>query len=1012
MKKKIAAALVTLAIMVATYGLFFLYVSANTERSPEASGGLLDLTQWSFDRKGVVALDGEWDFYPNRLVSGYDVSAFAPPADQTIKVPGSWSDQMDIYGMGSYRLRLKVDDDAPIFGLKTSTIQIANRIFVNGEEIGASGSPAADKSQYTAKNAAYVSYFRLEPGWNDIIVHVANYELKAGSGITESIFLGHADQISALREKALAHDWITVSIFLIIGLYFIGFFALRKNDYSLLAFGLLCVLIAVFSSTRGERILFSLFGPVPFWLFLRIQIFSAQSIGLGFLLYVYTAFRPYCSKRLIRFGVVLGVILIVLSLGFVVELNNGLYRQLTTVYATLPLLYATYIFVLASFHKVEGSLYLVIGAIALHVHSLVQNMNVYFAVPIYMSAPLESFLFLLMLSLLMSLRFSNAFRKVEELSVQLLKADKLKDEFLARTSHEFKTPLHGVMNISKAMLADPVHRLDAQQEERLRLITNITERLSQLVYDILDLSKLKQGELVIHPVPVDTRSVVDVQMRMYAYLSADRSIGIENLVPEQLPYALADESRLSQIIGNLLDNAVKYTRQGNVTVTAAERGGTIEVTVRDTGQGMDELQLPHIFEPFRTFETNTGQHGFGLGLPIVKQLVELQNGTISVQSTPGAGTSFTFTLPAAERGSKRALTDDRGSRLPVKTAEYTFPTPYYSERKGNYTVLIADDQFSNLKVLIDALQPLDCSVIAVKNGYEAIEQIEQPNTIRLAILDLMMPGLSGYEVCQRIRRKYSMLELPVLMVTAAIQPQDKVAAFEAGANDFLPKPFDLSELRARVSSLLTLKELLGKAVDLEVAFLQSQIKPHFLYNVLNSIVALSHTNMERSRTLTTDLASYLRGSFRFSNLDISVLFREELHLIETYLHIEQARFKDRIRFESDIAPDMLDAAIPPLLLQPLIENAVRHGIGQKPEGGTVKLSAYTAEGHHLFRIEDDGVGMDREQLGRLFDYESQEQNGVGLLNINKRLKYKYGTKLELESAPGRGTKVTVRIPAE
>jgi len=256
------------------------------------------------------------------------------------------------------------------------------------------------------------------------------------------------------------------------------------------------------------------------------------------------------------------------------------------------------------------------------------------------------------------------------------------------------------------------------------------------------------------------------------------------------------------------------------------------------------------------------------------------------------------------------------------------------------------------------------------------------------------------------------------MVTAAIGPQDKVAAFEAGANDFLPKPFDLAELKARVGSLLAMKESLAKAVDLEVAFLQSQIKPHFLYNVLNSIVASSYTDAERSRRLTTDLADYLRGSFRFSNADHRITFEEEFSLIRTYVEIEKARFKDRLRFEADIAEGMLSVSIPPLLIQPLVENAIRHGIGGRVEGGMVRLSAYEADGEYRFVIEDDGVGMAGVTGNGRPDGQSGQsavgldgRQGVGLLNINKRLKYAYGTELLMESEPGRGTKVTVRIPA-
>jgi signal transduction histidine kinase len=1012
MKKKLAAGIVTIALLAATYGLLFVYDSMHRESSPKAVDGRLDLTGWNFERDGIVPLDGEWEFYPDRLLAPEDFASqagsSAEPSPTRIHVPGSWSDRMNTQGVATYRLKIRISDAKRVYGLKTSSIQIANRIYVNGEIIGASGNPA-QRDRYTAMNLPYVGYFPLRPGWNEIVVQAANFDFKAGSGINESILFGYAGQISSLRDVAVARDWISFSVFIIIGLFLIGFFSQRTKNVSLLVFGLVCVFIALYSSTRGERVLFSLFGPVPFRLYLCVQMSSAVCAGAGFLLYAYAAFRPFCSAWAVRLGLIAGGILTAWSFAPLQLSSTEPFRWLVTLYSTLPLLYMTYVFVLAALHKAEGSASLAIAAVAVNGYDAVQNMNVYCAVPIYKAEPFGPFLFLLVLALLLSLRFSGAFRKIEEMSVQLLNADKLKDDFLARTSHEFKTPLHGMFHISKAMLDDPVHPLTAEQQERLRLITDIAERLLQLVNDILDFSKLKQGELSIDPKPVDVRSAVEVQARIYSYLSAGRNVRIDNRVPERLPLALVDEIRFGRIVGNLLDNAIKHTRDGSVAVTAREANGWIEISVRDTGEGIEARDMPHLFEPFIAFDSKMTRQGFGLGLSIVKQLVELHRGKISVASVKGAGTTFTFTLPAAgSAGASGAKAS--GGRSRIKEPAYAFPTPYYSKRKGRRTVLVADDQFANLKLLIDALESMDCDIIAVKNGYEAIEQLDRVSGIELVILDLMMPGLSGYEVCQIIRKKYTMLELPVLMVTAAIQPQDKVASFQAGANDFLPKPFDLAELNARIENLITLKELFGKAVDLEVAFLQSQIKPHFLFNILNSIVATSYTDIEKSRKLTMDLADYLRGSFRFSNLDARISFREEFRLIQVYIELEQARFSDRIRFEYDIPENIYDISIPPLLFQPLIENAVHHGVGTRLRGGTIRMAAREEPGQYCFVIEDDGIGIEAEQLARLLDDGARDRSGVGLLNINKRLKYKYGTELKLDSEPGKGTRVTVRIP--
>jgi len=1002
MTKKIVALAVTLALLAATFGTLFVYFQAKERHAPVAVDGKLDLRNWRFEKDGIVPLNGEWEFYPR--LSGQDKSSTKP----IIEVPGTWLSHMEAKGMASYRLQIHVGDPAAVYGLKTSSIQISNRILVNGEVVGASGTPAEEPA-YEALNKPYAGYFHLQPGWNEIIVEVANYEMPAGSGIVEEIYLGLADQISALQDKAQAHDWVTFAAFLIMGLYFIGLYSQRKQDYSLIVFGIVCLCFALFTSTRGERILYGMIGDVPFWLYIRIQMCSAIGAGMGFFLYVYTAFRPFASRRLIRVGLVFGGILAVLTLAFMPQLMTETYRQVTSLYSTFPLLYAIYVFVLAALHRVEGSVYLTLATIALNAYAQIQNSNIYFGVPVYQLVPFEPFLFLLMLGLLMSLRFSNAFRKVEELSVQLLQADKIKDDFLARTSHEFKSPLHGIMNISKSMADDPSAPPTSEQREKLQLIAGIANRLSQLVYDILDFSKLKQGELSVHPTPVDVRSAVDVQLQIYSFQCADRNIRLENGVPPDMQYALADEIRLGQIIGNLIDNAVKHTESGSITVTATAKDNLIEIAVQDTGEGIEAEDLPRIFEAFKSFDSTMESRGFGLGLSIAKQLVELHGGRISVDSERGRGTTFFFTLPAAHGGKPEAKQLEK--RAKAKEPEYSFPTPHFLDRQGKHTALIVDDQLTNLKVLMDTLEPLGCNVIAVKNGYEALEQIEQPGRIDLVILDLMMPGLSGYEVCREIRKKYTLLELPVLMVTAAINQQDKVAAFAAGANDFLQKPFDSAELKARAGSLMTLKESLGKAVDLEVAFLQSQIKPHFLFNVLNSIVASSYTDVARSREMTVELADYLRGSFRFNPIENRIPFEEEFGLIQTYVQIEKERFKDRIRFEHVIAEAVYEVKLPPLLLQPLVENAIRHGIGDRLSGGIIKLTAVKEQGYCTFVVEDDGVGIEGEQLEQLLRRVPDQRKGVGLYNINRRLKYEYGTELQVESTPGQGTKITVRIPA-
>ncbi|WP_282940131.1 ATP-binding protein [Paenibacillus sp. RC67] len=1009
MRKKLAAAAVTLVMLAVSYGFLYQMFMVKEKSTPVASGGRMDLSGRLFFEKGVVPLDGEWEFYPGRLLGHEDMlqDSGAAASSDWINVPGSWGSQMDTLGMATYRLQVRVDDVSRTYGLKTLSIQMSNRILVNGKVIGSAGT-LPEQSTYAGSNKPYVSYFTLKPGWNEIIVQVANFDYIASSGIANSIFFGYSEQISKLRDTALAHDLISICCFFIIGIYFIGMYMQRKSDFSLAAFGLLCLFTTVYLSTRGERLLFVLFDYVPYNMYIRMQTISVYAACISLLLYVYTAFRPFCSKWTVYLGIGFGMSLMLFGL---VDINNSKYLTLlTTFYATAPFLYATYVYVLAAFHRAEGSIYLVVAAISFNYHSMIQSFNVYTNVPLYLTFPFEVFLVLLMLALLMSLRFSNSFKKNEQLSQQLLKADKLKDDFLSKTSHEFKMPLQSIIMISESIIHDDHKPLPAEQKDKLELVHSISKKLSQLVLDILDLSRLRQGDLTVRPVKVDVRTTVDIVLRIFSFLIAGKQINLINNVPEHLPNVLADENRFRQILNNLLDNAVKHTDNGTIEVSAEERDGAIEISVKDTGEGIDPQAIALIYEPFQSFESSDS-HSFGLGLPIVKQLIELQQGTISVSSVKGEGTVFTFSLPSAGNRERaeidRPTHNESGSKLTD-----SFSTPYYMESEGQHTILIVDDHVANLKILIDALKPLGCNVIAVKNGYEAVEQLDMPHAVDLVILDLMMPGMSGFEVCQKIRSKYTLLEMPVLMVTTASQPQDKLAAFEAGANDFLSKPFDAMELKARVKGLLLMKDSLEKAVELEVAFLQSQIKPHFLYNVLNTIIALSYTDEEKSRKLTMDLADYLRGSFRFSNVQKRTSFSQELSLIRSYVEIERARFKDRLRIEYHVEEAMHGVSIPPLLIQPLVENAIRHGIGGLTEGGTVKITAQKTHHHYCFQIEDDGVGMEAEKIEQLLDQNLETARGVGLRNIMKRLQYEYHSELRMESTPGQGTKVTVLIPID
>ena len=196
-----------------------------------------------------------------------------------------------------------------------------------------------------------------------------------------------------------------------------------------------------------------------------------------------------------------------------------------------------------------------------------------------------------------------------------------------------------------------------------------------------------------------------------------------------------------------------------------------------------------------------------------------------------------------------------------------------------------------------------------------------------------------------------------------------------------------------------------KRLESQINFLHAQIQPHFLYNTINTIIAYSRTDPEQSRHLLIELSTYLRGKFK-GEKDMFTLLKDEIELIKSYLTIEQVRFKERLKVVYDIDEDC-NILIPCLILQPIVENAVKHGLIPKKEGGELKISVKGEAGNVVIKIKDNGVGMDIHRLPGILE---GGHSGIGLSNTNERLKRYYNTQIIAKSEPGEGTEFTVTIP--
>ena len=979
--------------------------------SLSSRSGLLDLAQWDPGRDGFLSLSGEWDFYWDRFLSWDELQDPNLQADVKAKVPGVWNDyeingsSLPGFGYATYRLKVINAKEDQLIAFRVPSESTAYRMYINDRLVASTGNAATDKENFRPEyNPNTVQI--LPPGAQfDIIVQMSNFIYSRG-GMWYSIDMGTPEQIQNLDRRIIYRDIFLFGSFFIMGMYYLSIFLMRREDKSSLYFVLMCVVVIGRTSIHGDYAVYRLLPFISYNAIVFINYATLYWFPTAFLLLLRELFPEEVPQKAVRAVIIYAAAITLATLLLPIHIYTR-YTYFVLAMLTLTSVYTVICTGIAFTRGKQDSLIVLFGALAL-VGGAAYDILVYLKlIPQYVGevSSFGFFVLLFLQSFVLARRFSQAFRNVNEMSGQLLRMDKLKDEFLANTSHELRTPLNGILGITEAMLRGSEGELSEGQRQSLSIVAVSSRRLANLVNDILDYSRLKHSDIKLNLKPIRVEAVIETTLNVFRQLTNPQQVEISSTIPGGLPPVIADENRLAQIMYNLVGNAVKFTKQGSVRVTVKESGEMLEICVEDTGEGIPEEKFSDIFKSFEQVDTSlTRKHGgTGLGLPITKFLVESHGGSVWVASNVGKGSRFYFTLPIAGEPAAENETD-----IPVYGPAAAAREPQALRIAGaGPHVLVVDDEIVNLQSAAAILKTEGYSVTAVDSGRAALEEVRKRNDISLVVLDVMMPEMSGYEVCRRIRDSLSPYDLPILMLTAKTNTEDIVRGFEAGANDYLPKPVEAQELLARVKTLVNLKDSVDKAKAAEVAFLQAQIKPHFLFNVLNTISSFCDTDPERAGKLISDLANYLRHSFDFKNLDLFVPIEAEISLVKSYLEIEKARFGDEMRVEF-VMDNSVRTDIPPLSIQPLVENAIRHGLRKRAGGGTVTVSVCRVPAGVMVTVSDNGPGIPADKLEMLF--ADDNLSGVGLKNIHFRLKKIYGTGLSIESEIGKGTQVSFTVP--
>jgi PAS domain S-box-containing protein len=402
----------------------------------------------------------------------------------------------------------------------------------------------------------------------------------------------------------------------------------------------------------------------------------------------------------------------------------------------------------------------------------------------------------------------------EQLAVfndELARATRLKDEFLANMSHELRTPLNAILGLTEGLSEHVFGSVSDRQIKALATIERSGSHLLELINDILDVAKIESGQLQLDCTVTSVNNLCSSSLAFIKQQALQKQICLETKISPDLPNLLVDERRVRQVLINLLSNAVKFTPEGgkitlevghNQYIETDVGGATprkyIRISVIDNGIGIDPKNIGKLFQPFIQIDSalNRKYDGTGLGLALVKRIVELHGGQVNLMSEVGVGSCFSIDLPCTTT----PLSAKELTILPLANE----PTP--PTRIGAASILIAEDNEANIITISSYLGVKGYQLLVARNGHEAIE-LAQSSLPNLILMDIQMPGMDGIEAIQKIRQNPELSSIPIIAITALAMKGDREKCLTAGANDYISKPIKLKQLNETIQHFLPLQTL-------------------------------------------------------------------------------------------------------------------------------------------------------------------------------------------------------------
>lgn len=750
---------------------------------PIAHQGVIDLRKQDlFDKS--LALNGEWGFFWNRLLTPDSLSQASP---DYVPYPVLWNDlqlkgqKIPPQGYATYTLTILLPPKRPRMGMEVPDAYCAYKLYVNGIVQIQNGVPATTKEH--ARPFWVTRTIALPPGESDtlvLVLQIANF-WHARGGPYKQMLIGDKDELFLKKNRDAAYDFTLAGCMFMGGLFFLGLFVFGRHDKTILYFALFCITFSYRMVGTNHYALHSLFSDLNWYVTIRFE-YLTLSISMA----LFCAYTRKLFPEDIKPVVTDALIWVCLAYSVVVLFSPSLvFTRFLIIFLGMMffcIAYSMYVFLQAARHRRSGSVFALLSTAVMLFIGMLMNLHYFGFISDWRVILFISYItFFFLQSLALSHRFAHTFRHATWLAQQGLRS---KSEFLSTMSHEIRTPLNAVIGMTHLLLRNKPR---TDQKEDLGVLLFSANNLLSIVNNILDYNKIEEGKIGFEAIPMDLPAIARNIVAGLKNAADEKGIRLLIDVDGRLDKKIiGDPTRSSQVINNLVHNAIKFTKEGSVRLSITVDSLTTEqvtllIRVEDTGIGIEPEKQGMIFDRFTQADSSTSRSygGTGLGLAITKKILELQGVDLQLKSEPGKGSEFYFTQTFTV--SKEPVGEDQ-DLLPVDGGEQLLQ---------GIRLLLVEDNPLNVLVAQTMLENNGAIVDVAVNGKEALEMLDA-NSHRLILMDLHMPVMDGYEATILLRRRGE--TLPIIALTASTPKEVESEAFAAGLNDVVVKPFSPDEL--------------------------------------------------------------------------------------------------------------------------------------------------------------------------------------------------------------------------